>query len=63
MSEAPLYALHAPSEINKSWRSSILEVRNEPPEVWVVRVGGDEEDLRLWHYTYEGRRGPLLPAA
>jgi hypothetical protein len=25
--------------------------------VWVVRVGGDDGELRPWHYIYEGRRG------
>ena len=25
--------------------------------MWVVRVGGDDGELRPWHYIYEGRRG------
>ena len=25
--------------------------------VWVVRVGGDDGELRPWHYIYEVRRG------
>jgi len=25
--------------------------------LWVVRVGGDDGELRPWHYIYEGRRG------
>ena len=24
--------------------------------VWVVRVGGDDGELRLWHYIYEDGR-------
>jgi hypothetical protein len=26
------------------------------PQVWVVRIGGDDGELRPWHYVYEGRR-------
>ena len=25
--------------------------------MWVVRLGGDDGELRPWHYIYEGRRG------
>ena len=27
------------------------------PSLWVVGVGGDDGELRPWHYIYEGRMG------
>ena len=27
------------------------------PALWVVRVGGDDGELRPWHSIYEGRKG------
>ena len=28
-----------------------------PRELWVVRIEGDDGELQLWYYIYEGRRG------
>ena len=44
-----------------SVRTSFNPVTFFPPrpaaDLWVVRVGGDDGELRPWHYIYEGRRG------
>ena len=35
----------------------IKKKEEDLPGLWVVRVGGDDGELRPWHYIYEGRRG------
>ena len=38
-------------------RSRCCAPRTSGTPVWVVRVGGDDRELRPWHCIYEGRRG------
>ena len=33
-------------------RPHILHRVQQSPLTWVVRVGGDDGELRLWHYIY-----------
>ena len=40
------------------WRSLSLGRNHPSQQMWVVRVGGDDEELRPWHYVYSIERKP-----
>jgi len=59
--------ISAPHRFSSSQLGSMLieapqnRKRLTPPPLWVLRVGGDEGELRPWHYIYEGRGGRWGP--
>ena len=43
--------------VRKTFQVVPSELGSGEENVWAVRVGGDDKELRLCHYIYEGKRG------